>query len=249
VKVTEIVVVPFSKNWGLTAKNAGTVNPLALLRGTAFMMIGPLSAVVADENALRFDLTPVNSYLPVVPLIDPLAGDVGSPEVAFVSAPVVLTPIPNLETVPRPKPISAASILLAVVPELVTVAVIDKTYDALLRSFSGTWAMTKLFVLPGPSSPRLIDTASGEFVTPSVVTPPPELPVRVTAPPELISTNFETVALMLTVPVVDCPKQETAEIISDVVSNINLLIRIEVERGILCLLEEELRYGHPAVSQ
>jgi hypothetical protein len=33
----------------------------ALLRGTAFMMIGPLSAVVAEEKALRFDLTAVNS--------------------------------------------------------------------------------------------------------------------------------------------------------------------------------------------
>ena len=61
VKVTEMVVVPFSKNCGLTAKNAGTDSPLALLRGTAFMMIGPLSAVVADEKALRFDLTAVNS--------------------------------------------------------------------------------------------------------------------------------------------------------------------------------------------
>jgi hypothetical protein len=61
VKVTEMVVVPFSKNCGLTAKNAGTVSPLALLRGTAFMMIGPLSAVVAEEKALRFDRTAVNS--------------------------------------------------------------------------------------------------------------------------------------------------------------------------------------------
>jgi hypothetical protein len=91
------------------------------------MMIGPLSAVVDDEKALRFDLTPVNSYLPVVALTEPLAGKVGSPEVAFVSAPVVLTPIPRRETVPRPKPTSAAPILLAVVPELVTVALIDKT--------------------------------------------------------------------------------------------------------------------------
>jgi len=74
----------------------------------------------------------------------------------------------------------------------------------------------------------LIDTASGELVIPSVVTPPPELPVRVTAPPELISTNFDTVALILTVPVVDCPKQETAEIMSKVVSSINLLVGIEI---------------------
>jgi hypothetical protein len=99
--------------------------------------------------------------------------------------------------------------LLAVVPELVTVAVIDKTYAALLRSLSGTDADTKLLVLDGPSSPRFIETASGLLTTPSVVTPPPELPVRVTEPPELISTNFETVALMLTVPVVDCARQLT----------------------------------------
>jgi hypothetical protein len=43
------------------AKNAGTVSPLPLLRGTAFMMKEPLSAVVAEEKALRFDLTAVNS--------------------------------------------------------------------------------------------------------------------------------------------------------------------------------------------
>jgi hypothetical protein len=48
VKVTEIVVVPFSKNCGLTANIAGTVSPFALLRGTALMFICPLSAVVAD---------------------------------------------------------------------------------------------------------------------------------------------------------------------------------------------------------
>jgi hypothetical protein len=155
-------VVPFSKNCGLTAKRAGTVRPLALLRGTAFMMIGPLSAVVEDENALRFDLTAVNSQRPVVPFTDPLAGSVGSPEVAFVSEPE-FTPTPDLVIVPRPKPTSAAPILLAVVPELVTVALADNTYAALLRSLSGTCAVTKLFVLLGPSSPRLIDTASGEF--------------------------------------------------------------------------------------
>jgi hypothetical protein len=93
---------------------------------------------------------------------------------------------------------------------------------------SGTCAVTKLFRLLGPSSPRLIETASGEFVTPSVVTPPPELPVRVTAPPELISTNFDTVALMLTVPVVDCPKQATAERTSNVVSSSVLIKSLDV---------------------
>src|ERR1043166_9823644 len=135
------------------------------------MMIGPLSAVVADENALRFERTAVNSHRPVPALTDPFAGNVGSPEVAFVSAPA-LTPKPVRETVPRPKPTSAAPIMLAVVPELVTVAVIDKTYAALLRSLSGTDAVTKLLVLLGPSSPRLIETASGLLTTPSVVTPP-----------------------------------------------------------------------------
>jgi hypothetical protein len=84
----------------------------------------------------------------------------------------------------------------------------------------------------------LIDTASGEFATPSVVTPPPELPVSVTEPPELISTNLETVALMLTVPVVDCPKHVTAETISNMVKNTNLIV---VKRGMICLsFEEEL---------
>jgi hypothetical protein len=238
VKVTEIVVVPFSKNCGLTAKRAGTVRPFALLRGTAFMMIGPLSAVVEDENALRFDLTAVNSQRPVVPFTDPLAGSVGSPEVAFVSEPL-FTPRPLLVIVPRPKPTSAAPILLAVVPELVTVALADNTYEALLRSLSGTDAVTKLFVLLGPTSPRLIDTASGEFVTPSVVTPPPELPVRVTEPPELISTNFETVALMLTVPVVDCPKHATAEISNNMMNRHNLKMILVVWRGMVACPEEE----------
>jgi hypothetical protein len=90
------------------------------------MMIGPLSAVVADVKALRLDLTAVNSYLPVVPFTDPFAASVGSPEVAFVSAPA-FTPTPVLEIVPSPNPMSAAPILLAVVPELATVAVIDNT--------------------------------------------------------------------------------------------------------------------------
>jgi hypothetical protein len=85
----------------------------------------------------------------------------------------------------------------------------------------------------------VIDTARGVLITPSVVTPPPELPVRVTAPPELISTNFDTVALMLTVPVVDCPKQVTAESTMQVVSNTNLIICW----GIFGSLNE-VRHGH-----
>ena len=84
--------------------------------------------------------------------------------------------------------------------------------------------MTKLLVLLGPSSPRLIETASGLLVTPSVVTPPPEFPVRVTEPPELISTNLETVALMLTVPVVDCPKQARAGNTRSTVNSMDLRI-------------------------
>src|SRR6267143_3964900 len=59
VNVTEIVVLPFSKNCGLIAKIAGTVSPLVLLFGTAFMMKAPLSAVVELEKALRFDFTAV----------------------------------------------------------------------------------------------------------------------------------------------------------------------------------------------
>ena len=61
VNVTDIVVLPFSKNWGLIAKIAGTVSPLVLLFGTAFMIKAPLSAVVELEKALRFDFTAVNS--------------------------------------------------------------------------------------------------------------------------------------------------------------------------------------------
>jgi hypothetical protein len=53
--------------------------------------------------------------------------------------------------------------------------------------------------------------------------------VSVTAPPELISTNFDTVALIVTVPVVDCPKQQTAQTTSSVVSRNDLMIR----RGIV----------------
>src|SRR5215218_6096287 len=109
------------------AKNAGAVSPLALLRGTAFIMIGPLSAVVDEEKKLRLDLTAVNSYLPVVAFTEPFAASVGSPAVAFVSVPPVLTPTPDLVTVPNPKPTSAAPILLALVPELVTVEFIDNT--------------------------------------------------------------------------------------------------------------------------
>ena len=60
-------------------------------------------------------------------MTDPFAAKVGSPEVAFVSEPPVLTPTPVLEIVPRPNPTSAAPILLVVLPELVTVAVTDKT--------------------------------------------------------------------------------------------------------------------------
>jgi hypothetical protein len=58
----------------------------------------------------------------------------------------------------------------------------------------------------------------------------------VTAPPELISTNFDTVALMLTVPVVDCPKQETAASISNIVSSIDLKKNL---RGISVSFEGE----------
>ena len=91
------------------------------------MMIGPLRAVVGEENALRLDRTAVNSKRPVGPFTDPLAGNVGTPEVALVSVPVELTPVPVLETAPKPNPTSAAPILLALVPELVTVALMART--------------------------------------------------------------------------------------------------------------------------
>ena len=61
VKVTAMVVVPFSKNCGLIAKIAGSVRPLMLVRGTAFIMNAPLRAVVEAEKALRLDLTAVKS--------------------------------------------------------------------------------------------------------------------------------------------------------------------------------------------
>ncbi len=207
-----MVVLPFSKNCGLTAKIAGTVKPFVLLRGTAFIMYAPFKAVVELENTLRFDLTAVNSYLPVVALTEPFAARVGSPEVAFVSVPDVFTPVPERVTEPSPKPTSAAKILLPVVPELVTVAFIERTYAALLLILSGTVAVTKLLALLGPNSPRLMETASGLLMLPSVVTPPPEFPLKVTAPPELSSTNFETVALIETVPVVLCADTAIANI-------------------------------------
>jgi hypothetical protein len=59
--VTDTVVEPFSKNCGFTAKIAGTIRPLVLLRGTAFIMDEPLKAVVELENALRFERVAVNS--------------------------------------------------------------------------------------------------------------------------------------------------------------------------------------------
>jgi len=214
VKVTETVVLPFSKNCGLTAKIAGTVRPLALLRGTAFIIYAPFKAVVEAEKALKLERAAVNSYLPLVALIEPFAARVGSPDVALVSVPVVFMPVPARVIAPNPKPISEAEILLPVVPELVTVALIESTYAALLRSLSGTVAVTKLLVLLGPSSPRLTTAASGLFAVPSVVTPPPVLPPNVTAPPEFISTNFETVAFIVTVPDVLCAEAVTANIIA-----------------------------------
>jgi hypothetical protein len=57
----------------------------------------------------------------------------------------------------------------------------------------------------------------------------------VTAPPELISTNLETVALMLTVPVVDCPKQARAVANSTMVSRD--ILNVMSERGIFGFLE------------
>jgi hypothetical protein len=58
----------------------------------------------------------------------------------------------------------------------------------------------------------------------------------VTAPPELISTNFDTVALMLTVPVVLCPKQVTDEITSSNVVSSRDLVRRGID--IPCSSEE-----------
>ena len=175
-----------------------------LLRGTAFIMYAPLRAVVELEKALKLDRAAVNSYLPLVALIEPFAARVGSPDVALVSVPDVCTPVPERVTAPSPKPTSEAEILLPVVPELVTVAFIESTYAALLRNLRGTVAVTKLLALLGPSSPRLTTAVSGLLAVPSVVTPPPVLPLKVTAPPEFISTNFETVALIETVPFVLC---------------------------------------------
>src|SRR4051794_5415719 len=95
VKVTAMVEVPFSKYCGFTAKIAGTVRPFVLDRGTAFKMKAPFRAVVDEANALRFDLTAVKSYRPVVASTEPLAAKVGSPAVALVSTPVVFTPVPE----------------------------------------------------------------------------------------------------------------------------------------------------------
>jgi hypothetical protein len=66
--------------------------------------------------------------------------------------------------------------------------------------------------LEGPSSPRFTTTANGLFAVPSVITLPPELPVSVTAPPDVNSTKFETVAFIVTDPVV-CADAITAVIV------------------------------------
>jgi hypothetical protein len=57
----------------------------------------------------------------------------------------------------------------------------------------------------------------------------------------LISTNFETVALIVTVPVVDCAKQVTAATMNNVVSRNSLVMMQDVLRGIGLSLEEEWR--------
>src|SRR5438067_8304680 len=106
---------------------AGTVRPLPLLRGTAFKIKAPFRAVVELENELRFEFVAVYSYLPLAPLTEPFAPSVGSPDVAFVSAPPVFTPVPERVTAPSPNPTSADVILLAVEPLLTTVAIIDIT--------------------------------------------------------------------------------------------------------------------------
>ena len=58
IKATRLIITADSDRW---AKIAGTVSPFVLLRGTAFMMYAPLRDVVELANALRFDLTAVNS--------------------------------------------------------------------------------------------------------------------------------------------------------------------------------------------
>lgn len=231
-----MVVLPFSKNCGLTAKIAGTVKPLVLLRGTAFIIYAPFKAVVEPEKALRFDLAAVNSYLPLVALIEPFAARVGSPDVALVSVPDVFIPVPERVIALNPKPISEAEILLLVVPELVTVALIESTYAALLRNLSGTVAVTKLLVLVGPNSPRLRTAASGLLTVPSVVTPPPVLPLKVIAPPEFISTNFETVALIVTVPAVLCAVTATAKNVVTTPAQKILIISLELNIFSLLLI-------------
>lgn len=171
--------------------------PPVLERGTARIIYGPLRAVVEVAKESRVEFVPAYSHRPVVAFVAPPV--VGSPEVPSTSVPEA-TPTPVLVVAPSPKPISDAAIFSAVDPLDVKVADIDRTYAALLRSFSGTLALTKLDGFVGPSSPRSTTTASALLAVPSVVTPPLVLPVKVTAPPELISTNFETVPVKVTVP-------------------------------------------------
>jgi hypothetical protein len=64
----------------------------------------------------------------------------------------------------------------------------------------------------------------------------------------LISTNFETVALMLTVPVVDCPKQVAAAAISISVNRVDLKRGLIFLRGICVSLRWSGEYGGAAVT-
>ena len=63
------------------------MSPFELLRGTAFMMIGPLSAVVEEEKALRFDLTAVRSNL-----------NAFSSSTTALSGPIIMNAVPRSNT-------------------------------------------------------------------------------------------------------------------------------------------------------
>src|SRR5690349_5703919 len=176
---------------------AGTVRLVALLAATVLLIRGPVNTAPETAYAPRVELAPANTQRPVASVLPPT---VGSPGVAFVSTPAAR--FAGRAAGVKPKPTSVSFKLKLVAPAPATLLTILSWYATLLRSLSGTLSCTKLFVLLGPNSPMLTTTASGLLAVPSVMTLPPELPVSVTAPPEVNSTKFDTVAVMVTEPVV-----------------------------------------------
>src|SRR5678815_1808134 len=189
----------------------GTSSEVALLAATALLIRGPLNTAPDTAYAPSVEFAPENTQRPLASVLPPT---VGSPGVALVSTPAAR--FAGRAAGVKPKPTSVSLRLKLVAPAPATLLTMLSWYATLLRSLTGTLNFTKLLVLLGPSSPRLTTTASGLFAVPSVMMLPPELPVSVTAPPEVNSTKFETVAVIVTEPVV-CANAAVALIISKAV--------------------------------